>query len=74
MGGYAPFVLLALKETRSPVILRRIAYKLRKERGERDGGRYTARSEIEKVKFWPAMRTSLLRPLSRCGRYILTEP
>jgi hypothetical protein len=64
MGAYFPTVFLALKETRASVILRRKARRLRKERGDKDGGRYTARSEVEKVSFAVAMRQSLLRPLS----------
>ena len=64
MAAYFPTVLLMLKETRASVILRWKAKKLRKERGDLDGGRYTARSEVEKVKFYVALQASLLRPLS----------
>ncbi|RSH92160.1 hypothetical protein EHS25_008575 [Saitozyma podzolica] len=70
MGAYFPTVFLALKETRASVILRRKARRLRKERGDKDGGRYTARSEVEKVSFAVAMRQSLLRPLT----FLVVEP
>jgi hypothetical protein len=71
MGAYFPTVFLALKETRASVILRRKARRLRKERGDKDGGRYTARSEVEKVSFAVAMRQSLLRPLSAWNGFYL---
>lgn len=63
IGAYIPLVLLILCETRAPVIIRRRAFVLRKERGMADGGRYTARSEIGRERFVAAMSTSLLRPL-----------
>lgn len=73
IGAYIPFVVFILTETRAPVIIRRRAAVLRKERGLTDGGRYTARSEIGRQKFFAAMSTSLLRPLCKsslpCIRY-----
>jgi hypothetical protein len=73
MSAYFPTVFLALRETRATVILRRKAYRLRKERGHADGGRYTARSEVEKVGFADAMRQSLLRPLSASSFRVLVD-
>lgn len=66
MGCYLPFVIFLLHETRSSILLRRRAKRLRKERGLDDGGRYTARSEVEKVAFWVMMRSSLFRPIRAC--------
>jgi hypothetical protein len=68
IGAYIPFVVFILTETRAPVIIRRRAAVLRKERGLTDGGRYTARSEIGRQKFFAAMSTSLLRPLCKLTR------
>lgn len=59
-----------MPETRTSIILRRRAAQLRKERGLADGGRYLSHSEIEKVKFLTAMKTSLVRPLV----FLATEP
>lgn len=59
-----PFMIVILPETRTSIILRRRAEALRKERGMEDGGRYTARGEVEKKHFWASMRLSLSRPLS----------
>ncbi|OCF32630.1 drug transporter [Kwoniella heveanensis BCC8398] len=67
---FIPVISLILRETREPIILRRRAKKLRKERGLSDGGRYTARSEVGKVNFWVAMRTSLVRPIT----FLIFEP
>ncbi len=65
VGAIIPLIILILTETRAPVIIRRRASKLRKERALADGGRYTARSEIGRQKFLTAMSTSLLRPLCK---------
>ncbi|WWC63027.1 uncharacterized protein I303_105626 [Kwoniella dejecticola CBS 10117] len=62
-GVYWPIAYFVLRETRASVLLRRKAKKLRVTRGLQDGGRYTARSEVDKEKFWVAMRRSLSRPL-----------
>jgi len=71
MGGFCPIVFVIMRETRSTVLLRRKAAKLRKERGLSDGGaRYIARSEIEKIKFSTAMIQSMSRPMI----FLFTEP
>ena len=46
------------------MLLRRKAKKLRDERGMQDGGRYVARSEVNKQELGEAMKRSLSRPLS----------
>ncbi|WVW78489.1 hypothetical protein I302_100444 [Kwoniella bestiolae CBS 10118] len=63
-------IFLVMRETRESIILRRRAKKLRKERGLNDGGRYTARSEVGKVNFTEAMKTSSLRAIT----FLLVEP
>ncbi|WWC86940.1 uncharacterized protein L201_001820 [Kwoniella dendrophila CBS 6074] len=63
-------IFVILKETRETIILRRRAKKLRIERGLSDGGRYTARSEIGKVNFTQAMKTSSLRAIT----FLIVEP
>jgi hypothetical protein len=63
-GLYFPLVALVLRETRATVLLRRKAKKLRTERGMQDGGRYTAKSEVNKQALGEAMKRSLSRPLS----------
>ncbi|WWC59282.1 uncharacterized protein I303_101833 [Kwoniella dejecticola CBS 10117] len=63
-------ICLIMRETREPVILRRRAKKLRKERGLMDGGRYTARSEIGKVSFWNGIKTNCLRAIT----FLAVEP
>ncbi|WVW85154.1 hypothetical protein I302_107192 [Kwoniella bestiolae CBS 10118] len=63
LGVYWPIAYFVLKETRASVLLRRKAKKLRTQRGMQDGGRYTARSEVDKEAFWTAMRKSLSRPI-----------
>ncbi|WRT64795.1 uncharacterized protein IL334_001729 [Kwoniella shivajii] len=63
-------IFLILRETREPVILRRQAKKLRKERGLSDVGRYTARSEIGKISFWVMMRSNCLRAIT----FLVVEP
>ncbi|WWD00553.1 hypothetical protein V866_007487 [Kwoniella sp. B9012] len=63
-------IFLVMRETRESIILRRRAKKLRKERGLSDGGRYTARSEVGKVNFTEAMKTSSLRAIT----FLLVEP
>lgn len=70
MGACVPAFFLVMPETRTTIILRRRAAKLRKERGLADGGRYLAHAEMEKVKFMVAMKTSLVRPLI----FLATEP
>lgn len=62
-GLYFPIVVLVLRETRASVLLRRKAKKLRDERGMMDGGRYVARSEVNKLDLGEAMKRSLSRPL-----------
>ena len=62
-GVYWPLVVFLLQETRSSVLLRRRAKKMRKERGMADGGRFTSKSEVDKPKFWVALRQSVSRPL-----------
>ena len=57
-------MFFVLRETRATVLLRRKAKKLRTERGMQDGGRYTAKSEVNKQAFGEAMKRSLSRPLS----------
>jgi hypothetical protein len=64
-GAYFPVVVLVLRETRATVLLRRKAKKLRDERGMQDGGRYVARSEVNKLDLGEAMKRSLSRPLSK---------
>jgi len=64
-GAYLPIVIFVLRETRATVLLRRKAKKLRTERGMQDGGRYTAKSEVNKQAFGEAMKRSLSRPLSK---------
>ncbi|OCF35086.1 hypothetical protein I316_03126 [Kwoniella heveanensis BCC8398] len=63
LAVYWPIAYFVLRETRAPVILRRIAKKLRKERGMQDGGRYTARSEVDKPALGPALKQSMSRPI-----------
>ncbi|ODN85273.1 hypothetical protein L198_07597 [Cryptococcus wingfieldii CBS 7118] len=68
-----PLICLILPETRESVILRRRAHNLRKElekSGIDVGGRFTARSEIKRVKFWKAMSVSATRPIM----FLLVEP
>lgn len=67
-GLYFPIVVLVLRETRATVLLRRKAKKLRTERGMQDGGRYTAKSEVNKLALGEAMKHSLSRPLSKLSR------
>lgn len=56
-------MLFVLTETRSTVILARIARQTRKDTGD---GRYRARSEIDKPCFMSMVATSCTRPLSQC--------
>ncbi|WRT66787.1 uncharacterized protein IL334_003750 [Kwoniella shivajii] len=70
LAAYLPIAFLVLRETRASVLLRRKAKKLRIERGMLDGGRYTARSEVDKEEFWAAMRRSLSRPIL----FLMMEP
>lgn len=70
LGACVPAFFLVMPETRTSIILRRRAAKLRKERGLSDGGRYLCHAEVEKVKFMTAMKNSLIRPLV----FLATEP
>ncbi|WWD21484.1 hypothetical protein CI109_105970 [Kwoniella shandongensis] len=70
IGALIPFIFMAMRETRESVILRRRAKNLRKERGLIDGGRYTARSEVGKVGFLEAVKTSSTRPIT----FLFVEP
>lgn len=88
IGALFPFILLIMRETRESVILRRRAAKLRKEHQSGDNhekgyhslfqapdgviGRFTARSEMNRIGFWEAMRTSALRPFSMYLSLLLT--
>ncbi|WWC89634.1 uncharacterized protein L201_004559 [Kwoniella dendrophila CBS 6074] len=62
MGVFTPLAIFGLRETRSLVVLERIAKGLRKERGLQDGGRYTAKSEVDKMRLLPALKSSISRP------------
>lgn len=70
LGACLPMFIFTMPETRSGLILRRRARKLRKERGMRDGARYLSHDEVEKEKFWPALKRSATRPLY----FLATEP
>ncbi|ORX34977.1 major facilitator superfamily domain-containing protein [Kockovaella imperatae] len=67
---YFVVCILIIGETRAPILLRRRAKKLRESRGEQDGGRYTARSEVDKPALVTALKTSLKRPIM----FLLLEP
>lgn len=58
--GISFFMVLILKETYAPAILRAKAAKKRKETGEE---RYYSRYD-DKKKFWPLLKENLVRPLS----------
>lgn len=60
-------MLLILRETRSAVILARMARQVRKDTGD---DRYRARSEVNKPRLVSMIATSCTRPL----RLLLTEP
>nr|KIR47627.1 drug transporter [Cryptococcus bacillisporus CA1280] len=62
MGVFTPLMIVGLRETRSLVVLQRQAKRLRKERGLQDGGRYTARAEINRMHLLPALKRSIGRP------------
>ncbi|KAF9244116.1 MFS general substrate transporter [Melanogaster broomeanus] len=66
-GVYFIAVLLFLTETRSDIILTRLARKIRKGKNDE---RYRARAEIEKPKLLELIKTSSIRPIS----FLLTEP
>ncbi|TXT12815.1 hypothetical protein VHUM_01216 [Vanrija humicola] len=70
LGIFFPIVIAVMRETRAPIILARKAKRLRKERGDADGGRYMARGEESKVSFATQMKASLSRPLL----FLITEP
>ncbi|WWC67915.1 uncharacterized protein I206_101833 [Kwoniella pini CBS 10737] len=70
IGALIVPIFVLMRETRESIILRRRAIKLRKERGLSDGGRYTARSEVGKVNFVQAMKSSSLRAIT----FLLVEP
>lgn len=59
MGVFTPLMIVGLRETRSLVVLQRQAKRLRKERGLQDGGRYTARAEINRMHLLPALKRSI---------------
>ncbi|AFR92141.1 drug transporter [Cryptococcus neoformans C23] len=62
MGVFTPLMIVGLRETRSLVVLQRQAKRLRKERALQDGGRYTARAEINRMHLLPALKRSIGRP------------
>ncbi|KAH7920530.1 MFS general substrate transporter [Leucogyrophana mollusca] len=66
-AAYFVAVLVFMKETRSSIILSRIARKVRKDTGD---GRYRARAEDEKRSLSTMIYISCTRPL----RLLLTEP
>ncbi|KAL1406579.1 hypothetical protein Q8F55_008285 [Vanrija albida] len=70
LGIFFPIVVVVMRETRAPIILARKAKRLRKERGDADGGRYMARAEATKTSFLTQMKGSLSRPLL----FLITEP
>jgi hypothetical protein len=72
LAAYFPFMCLIMRETRATVILRRKAAKYRKTQTGFTA-RFTARSEIEKVKFSIALRESLLRPISEFNAPYLVQ-
>lgn len=63
MAVYVPLAAIGLPETRTHIILEKRAKKLRKERGLRDGGRYTARSELHRQSIWAGLKASSTRPI-----------
>lgn len=71
LGSLIPLFVMIMPETRSGLILRRRAAKMRKDLGGKEGGmRYLAHDEVEKVAFLTALKTSLFRPLL----FLATEP
>jgi hypothetical protein len=70
MGAYFPIICIILCETRATVILRRKAHHLRHTLTG-FSARFTAKSEIEKVKFSVALQQSLLRPISKFPSHLL---
>ncbi|KAH7924150.1 MFS general substrate transporter [Leucogyrophana mollusca] len=66
-GAYFISVLLFMKETRSSIILSRMARKLRRDTGDE---RYRAKAEIEKQSLWTMMKISSTRPIWM----LITEP
>ncbi|KAF9219733.1 MFS general substrate transporter [Gyrodon lividus] len=66
-GVYFISVLLFLTETRSDIILTRLARNIRKEKHDK---RYRARAEIEKCSLLTLIKISSIRPIS----LLLTEP
>ncbi len=66
VGAYLPLIPLLMPETRSTVILRRMAKRLGNERSnglQEKGAKYTARSEVGKIKLSQLLKISLVRPL-----------
>jgi hypothetical protein len=61
-GAYFIFVLLFMTETRSTVILTRMARKVRKDTGD---GRYCARAEKNKPSLASMIKISCTRPLRK---------
>ncbi|WWC61559.1 uncharacterized protein I303_104143 [Kwoniella dejecticola CBS 10117] len=70
MGAFTPLAIFGLRETRSLVIVERLAANFRYERQLQDGGRYTARSEVEKLPLGRALQRSVSRPFL----FLVMEP
>ncbi|KAH7908593.1 MFS general substrate transporter [Hygrophoropsis aurantiaca] len=66
-GIYFFCVLLFMKETRSSIILSRIAHKMRGDTGDI---KYRTKAELEKPTLWQMTKTSCLRPIY----LLMTEP
>ncbi|KAH7924304.1 MFS general substrate transporter [Leucogyrophana mollusca] len=66
-GTYFISVLLFMQETRSSIILSRIAHKLRGETGD---DKYRSKAEVEKPSLWQMTKVSCTRPIY----LLLTEP
>jgi MFS family permease len=74
VGAYLPAIPLLMPETRSTLILRKTAKRLRKERFNglpEKGAKYTARSEVGKPKISELMKVSLIRPLCECSTWAI---
>lgn len=69
MGVFTPLMIVGLRETRSLVVLQRQAKRLRKERALQDGGRYTARAEINRMHLLPALKRNIGRPFCEYNMY-----
>lgn len=62
-GVYFLCVLLFLSETRSDIILTRLARKMRKTKQD---DRYRAKAEIDKRSLFTLIKISSMRPISAC--------